>query len=581
MMNHPNIAQVLDAGTTELGRPYFVMELVRGARITDYCDEHHLDLRSRLGLFIEVCLAIQHAHQKGILHRDIKPSNILVVEHDGKPVPKVIDFGIAKAIDTRPDDKTAFTANEQILGTPAYMSPEQIQGGADVDTRSDIYSLGVVLYELLVGRPPFDTGELLRQGLDEMRRVLCDVEPARPSVASGDLRRAAMLSGDLDWIVMKALAKERECRYHTVRGFAIDIEHYLHDEPVQARPPSRFYRLQKLVRRNKATFVALGTTALALVVGFGVSTWLFVRASNAEHQQKHLRIVAEEALFREADLRRRAEEREKISRAAILISQQKWADADAFLAEQSFHLTQPSIEASRVFKVLAEWNVLHGNLRRAAQYLLALIQVNRLGENDHSTRDLLLVSPALIEAGDISAYENVRRDAIARFGHSQDAAAAERILKISMLLPADKELLAAIGPLARVAEDSLRGQTVPRDGLEAWRSMALAMFEYRLGNDQAAWDWAQRSLAYPFRESSRDAVSYFVQAMAAWRMQRPAEARFLLQQGRQIVEERAKLPLVVADADGSCWFDWFDANIMLRESQALVEQRPETNGPAR
>jgi len=442
----------------------------------------------------------------------------------------------------------------------------------------------VVLYELLTGRPPFDTGELLRQGLDEMRRVLCHVEPARPSVAAGDPRQAAILSGDLDWIVMKALEKERDRRYHTARGFAIDIENYLRDEPVQARPPSRFYRLQKLVRRNKATFVALGATALALVAGFGVSTWLFVRASNAEHQQTRLRIVAEEALSREASLRRNAEEREKISRAAILLSQGKPAEADALLSEESFRLTQPSLEATQVFHKLAEWNALRGNLRRAAQCLLALIQVNRFDENDQSsaaTHDLLPVAPTLIEAGDIATYDRVRRESIARFGRSRNAIAAEQILKISMLLPTDKELLAAAEPLARVARDSLRGQTVPRGGLESWRCMVLAMFEYRQGNDQAAWDWAQRSLAFPIRETSRDAVSYFVQAMAIWRMERPTEARFLLQQGRQIVEERSKLPLVVSDADGSCWFDWFDANIMLREAQALIEQGPETRGPAR
>jgi serine/threonine protein kinase len=584
MMEHPNIARVFDAGATETGRPYFVMELVRGVRITDYCAQNEVPLRERLAMFQQVCHAIQHAHQKGVIHRDIKPSNILVTLQDGVPTPKIIDFGIAKAIETRPGDETAFTAIEQLLGTPAYMSPEQIEDGADVDTRSDIYSLGVVLYELLAGRPPFDVGELLRQGLSEMRRVLCHVEPVRPSVVSGDPKQAAMLSGDLDWIVMKALEKERERRYHTARGFAIDIEHYLRDEPVQARPPSRFYRLQKLVRRNKATFLALGATALALVVGFGVSTWLFVRASNAEHQQKHLRIVAEEALSREAELRRRAEEREMVGRAAILIGQRKPAEADVLLSEGSFRLTQPSIEASQAFRGLAEWNALRGNLRRAAQCLLALIRVNRFDENDQSdraTRDLLLVAPTLIESGDIATYDRVRRESIARFGHSRNAIAAEQILKISMLLPTDKELLAAAGPLARVAEDSLRGQTVPRGYLEAWRSMVLAMFEYRQGNDQAAWDWAQRSLAFPIHEASRDAVSYFVQAMVDWRMQRPMEARFLLQKGRQIVEDRFKRPLVVADADGSGWFDWLDAKIMLREAQALIEQEAKTPAPVR
>jgi serine/threonine protein kinase len=394
MMEHPNIARVFDAGATETGRPYFVMELVRGVRITDYCAQNDVPLRERLAMFQQVCHAIQHAHQQGVIHRDIKPSNILVTLQDGAPVPKIIDFGIAKATAAQPGEGTAFTANEQLLGTPAYMSPEQVQGGIDVDTRSDLYSLGVVLYELLAGRPPFDNNELLRLGVDEMRRVLCDVEPPRPSAVAGE-PQAAALRGDLDWIVMKALEKNRERRYQTARGFALDIEHYLRDEPVQARPPSRLYRLHKLVRRNKATFAALGATALVLVAGFTVSTWLFVRASSAERQQTRLRMMAEE--------------REKVARAAILLSQNKLAEADALLGDKNFQLSQPSLEATEVFRTLATWNATqHRDWHKAATRLLALIQVNRIDENDqtdNATRDLLLVAPTLIEAGDIATYE--------------------------------------------------------------------------------------------------------------------------------------------------------------------------------
>jgi hypothetical protein len=589
LMEHPNIARVLDAGATETGRPYFVMELVRGAKITDYCAQNNVPLRERLALFRKVCHAIQHAHQKGIIHRDIKPSNILVTLQDGAPVPKVIDFGIAKAIETPLSDGTALTLNEQLLGTPATMSPEQIRGGVDVDTRSDIYSLGVVLYELTADRPPFDTGELLRRGVDEMRRVLCDVEPPRPSVATREAlpHRSAALRGDLDWIVMKALEKDRERRYQTVRGFELDIEHYLQDEPVAARPPSRLYRLRKLVRRNKVAFAAIGATTLALVGGLTISTWLFFRASNAERQQAQLRGVAEEALSREAEMRRRAEEREKVARAAILLSQRKQAEADALLGEGSFRLTQPSIEASEVFRALAEWNALRGNLHRAAQCLLALIQVNRFDESDQSdkaTVDLLPVAPTLIEAGEVATYENVRRMAISRFGQSRNAIAAEQILKICMLLPADKKFLEDAGPLARVAAESLKGQSVPAGALEAWRSMVLGMVEYRRGDDQAAWDWSQRCLAFPVREASRDAAAYFVQAMAAWRMNRPSEARLLLQKGRQIVKERSARPLVTRDRDGSAWFDWFDAWILQREAGALIEPEAaarESGGPPR
>jgi len=290
LMDHPNIAKVLDAGATDTGRPYFVMELVRGIRITDYCDQNNLPTRERLNLFNQVCNAIQHAHQKGIIHRDIKPSNILVTLHDGVPVPKVIDFGIAKATEQRLTDKTLFTAFEQFMGTPAYMSPEQAEmTGLDIDTRSDIYSLGVLLYELLTGKTPFDAKELLQSGLDAMRRTIRESEPARPSTClstmlDADLTTVAkhrqadpskltcLLRGDLDWIVMKTLEKDRTRRYETANGLAADIQRQ--NEPVVARPPSNLYRFQKLVRRNKLAFAAASAVVVALILGFGVSTWL-------------------------------------------------------------------------------------------------------------------------------------------------------------------------------------------------------------------------------------------------------------------------------------------------------------------
>ncbi|HSU56266.1 MAG TPA: serine/threonine-protein kinase, partial [Candidatus Dormibacteraeota bacterium] len=299
LMDHPNIAKVLDAGATETGRPFFVMELVRGIKITEYCDQNNLSTDQRLKLFVQVCRAIQHAHQKGIIHRDIKPSNILVTLHDGVPVPKVIDFGIAKATDQRLTDKTLFTQFEQFIGTPAYMSPEQAEmSGLDIDTRSDIYSLGVLLYELLTSRTPFDPKELMAAGLDAMRRAIRENEPPRPStrlstMLAADLttvarqRQAAvpklihLLQGDLDWIVMKALEKDRTRRYDTATGFALDLERYLNDEPVNARPPSQIYRLQKMVRRNKLAFAAATAVAASLIAGFGVSTWLFLREKDA------------------------------------------------------------------------------------------------------------------------------------------------------------------------------------------------------------------------------------------------------------------------------------------------------------
>jgi WD40 repeat protein/serine/threonine protein kinase len=341
MMDHPNIAKVLDAGATGLGRPYFVMELVRGVRITDYCDQNNLSTTERLQLFIQVCHAIQHAHQKGIIHRDIKPSNILVTLHDGVPVPKVIDFGIAKATQGRLTDQTLFTAFEQFIGTPAYMSPEQAEmSGLDIDTRSDIYSLGVLLYELVTGRPPFDPQTFLKTGLDEMRRIIREVDPPRPSTrlstlteadmttvaklrGTGSAQLSTLLSGDLDWIIMKALEKNRGRRYDTAAALAADIQRYLRNEPVVARPPSTSYLVQKLVRRHRLAFAAGGLIAAALIAGLGVSTWAFIqeraareRAVAAELEQKAQRQGAEAARKRAVAAEREQSRLRELAEAA-------------------------------------------------------------------------------------------------------------------------------------------------------------------------------------------------------------------------------------------------------------------------
>ncbi|MCX6905437.1 MAG: protein kinase, partial [Verrucomicrobia bacterium] len=373
------LARVFDGGATEAGRPYFVMELVRGVKIPDYCDGNHLPNLERLKLFIQVCHAIQHAHQKGVIHRDIKPSNVLVTLHDGVPVPKVIDFGIAKATEQRLTDKTLFTELRSFIGTPAYSSPEQAEmSGLDIDTRSDIYSLGVLLYELLTNQTPFDAARLQQSGLHEMRRIIREEEPVRPSTRLRTLpmneaatvaatRRtqapalAAAVSRDVDWIVMKCLEKDRNRRYETANDLATDIQRFLDSEPVLARSPSNFYRFQKFARRHRGVFAATAVVTATLLLGMGVSIWQAIRATRAEHDARN-------AQQRESASRQRAVQGEAAARlneyvADINLAQRSLAAGNYGRAVQLLdkHRPQPGQPDLRGFEWRYLWQVSRGD----------------------------------------------------------------------------------------------------------------------------------------------------------------------------------------------------------------------------
>lgn len=584
IMDHPNIARVFDAGETELGSPYFVMELVRGIKITDYCNQNRYDIRQCLELFIQVCHAIQHAHQKGIIHRDIKPANIVVAMHDGVPVPKVIDFGIARSMEHRPSEKGGNGADAQLIGTPAYMSPEQFElGWMDIDTRSDIYSLGVLLFELLTGTTPFDTKAMLKPGLDEFRKSLRTTETPRASVKLDSLsavqrqeaaarrhttsaRLFSALHADLDWVLLKALQKDRSLRYETANALAMDLQRYLDSEAVTARPTSWFYQGQKLVRRNRALFAALGAITATLVIGLGTSTWLFLK----EREARQRAVAAEQQQFR---LRYEAEVREKVAQVALLVSLDRFQEADALLG--GITLTEPTVEGSAVYRSLGEWHALHNRPKLASDRFTQLLRLNQLDGWDVTTLDALRLGPALLDMGDLNGYERFRTDIVARYSGAPPQA-SDRIIKICMLKPVDQRLISGLRPLVEQNKRSILEADAGGDAFQsAWRCLSQSLWEYRLGNHVAAQEWAGRCVASPDYNAPRLAAAHAVLACAKHQQGRRGEAREDHLRAVEIVDTKYRNRLDRGTPVLGFWFDWAFARIMLRESAALVEENSE------
>ncbi len=581
--------------TPSTGRPYFVMELVKGVPITDYCDQHELAPRERLELFVTVCQAVQHAHQKGIIHRDIKPSNVLVTLHDDKPVVKVIDFGIAKATSGQLTDKTLLTGFAQLVGTPLYMSPEQASmSGLDVDTRSDIYSLGVLLYELLTGTTPFDKSRLQAAAFDEVRWIIREEEPEKPSARISTLRNAETAPavphrlrwkqpgpvdlGEVDWIVMKALEKDRNRRYESASALAGDVERHLRHEPVQACPPSNWYRFRKLAQRNRTACVAAGAAVLVVLLGtaaLAVSNYLIrqEQARTRDEQQRTgraLRLAEQRAEENRQGLERLKQANALLERGRWHGNLRQWSDAhDAFTRAVKLRADHVAVwvERADLCTRLGLWDL------AAADYA----RERELREPDTTFRwyqHALLLRVIGDEEGCRLTARAMRR----RFAGTPDEAFIEEMLRCSLLVPDSDADLSQLIELAREAAP-VRPESI---------NFVVGHAEYRAGRYDEAIQTLMGALARPHWPIGE--ASYPVLAMAHYRLGHDADARQALDETARNLDRWTQERYAgqrdnwVIDYGASGfwplgWWDYVECQLLYREARLLIDGTPPPDDP--